>query len=149
MALNNTTRRALLRLAAQARENAYAPYSGFSVGAALLAEDGAMFSGCNVENASYGLTICAERAAIVRAAAEGKRRFRAIAIVSAGNPPAAPCGACRQALAEFAEDMEILLGGPDGAERERLSLAELLPRRFGPEALEKTKDGQKSDSSDG
>jgi len=125
-------RKKLLDRAAMARRRAYAPYSGYHVGAALLAENGEIFSGCNVENASYGLTICAERAAVSRAVAEGCRRFRAIAIVSPSDPPAAPCGACRQVLAEFAEDMDVILGDAEGNETAQMTLKDLLPFRFGP-----------------
>ena len=100
----------LLELALDARKNAYVPYSGYAVGAALLAEDGRVFTGCNVENAAYGNTLCAERTALVKAVSEGCRRFTKIAIASAGSAPY-PCGACRQSLYEFAPELEVLVVG--------------------------------------
>jgi len=112
----------------EARERAYAPYSGFAVGAALEAESGEVYVGCNVENASYGLTQCAERVALGCAVAAGKREFAALALASAGM--ATPCGACRQALAEFSPQMEIIIADLEGRNRS-FRLAELLPRRFG------------------
>ena len=111
--------------AAQGR--AYAPYSHYPVGAALEADDGAIYSGCNVENASYGLTICAERAAVCAAVAGGARTFRRAVVVSDSDPPAAPCGACRQMLAEFG-DFELAAVGPKRTLRWRL--ADLLPGAF-------------------
>jgi len=108
--------------AAQGR--AYAPYSRYRVGAAVEADDGTVFAGCNVENASYGLTICAERAAL---AAGGARRFRRAVVVSDSDPPAAPCGACRQVLAEFG-DFEVAAVGPKRTLR--WTVAELLPAAF-------------------
>jgi cytidine deaminase len=116
--------------AAQGR--AYAPYSQYHVGAALEADDGAIYAGCNVENASYGLTICAERAAVCVAVAAGARRFRRAVVVSDSDPPAAPCGACRQVLAEFG-DFEIAAVGPKRTLRWRLT--ELLPAAFSREHL--------------
>ncbi|MBX3461537.1 MAG: cytidine deaminase [Planctomycetes bacterium] len=120
------------RLAAAAwavRSHAYAPASGFQVGAAVLAADGRAFVGCNVENASYGLTICAERAAVCAAVAAGARDLRAVAIATALAVPATPCGACRQVLAEFGPDLEVLLLGDHGA-RQLTTLAVLLPAPF-------------------
>jgi cytidine deaminase len=109
------------------REHSYSPYSAFAVGAALLCEDGTIVTGCNVENASYGLTICAEQAAVTAAVAQGHRRFIAIAV--AGPPQVVPpCGACRQVLAEFAPEITILYG--TGEKQETASLAELLPVQF-------------------
>jgi cytidine deaminase len=125
---------ALLAAATAVRERAYAPYSRFQVGAALLGEDGETYVGCNVENASYGLTICAERNALWGAVARGQRRFRALAIATAASPPAMPCGACRQVLREFGLDLPIVAANLVG-ERLQTSLAELLPRSFGPEDL--------------
>lgn len=113
--------------AAQAR--AYAPYSHFPVGAALLADDGTVVAGCNVENSSFGLTICAERVALSTAVAMGLHHFRALVVASDGVPAAAPCGLCRQTLIEFADDMPILLVNRAGEQTE-VSLAELVPRPF-------------------
>ena len=123
---------ALVKLAAAARKQAYVPYSGFAVGAALLAKSGRVYPGCNVENASYGLTICAERAAVFRAVAEGDREFEAIAIVT--ETGASPCGACRQVLREFGQDLQVIVADTKGNQR-RHTLAELLPDDFGPSDL--------------
>ena len=124
---------ALIAAARQAQTRAYAPYSHFRVGAALESIDGAVFLGCNVENASYGLTICAERAAVFAAVSAGITRFRRAVVVSDVDPPAAPCGACRQVLAEFGLDLPIEGVGLKTAVKWRLS--ELLPSAFGPEQL--------------
>ena len=123
----------LISAARSAQARAYAPYSNFRVGAALESIDGEVFTGCNVENASYGLTICAERAAITAAVGAGARRFRRAVVVSDVDPPAAPCGACRQVLAEFGLDLPIEAVGS----RRSISwrLADLLPSAFGPEQL--------------
>lgn len=122
----------LVDAARRARENAYAPYSEYRVGAAIATEDGSIFSGCNVENASFGATICAERGAIARMVASGGSSPIGCVIVTAGPNPASPCGICRQVLAEFAKDMPIVLvGDTDAGEvRDQTTLAELLPRRF-------------------
>ena len=118
----------LLNNAIEASENSYSPYSGFRVGAALLTGDGRIFKGCNIENASYSLTNCAERTAFFKAISEGERSFRAIAIVGDKNP-CYPCGACRQVMAEFCDkDFEIILSGDDGVKVFKLS--ELLPYSF-------------------
>jgi len=124
---------ALISAARAAQARAYAPYSNFRVGAALESYDGAVFSGCNVENASYGLTICAERAAICAAVSAGVTRFRRAVVVSDVDPPAAPCGACRQVLAEFGLDLPI--DGVGSRESVRWRLSDLLPVAFGPEQL--------------
>jgi cytidine deaminase len=123
----------LVAAAQAAQRRAYAPYSNFHVGAALESQDGAVFVGCNVENASYGLTICAERAAICAAVSAGVRRFRRAVVVSDSDPPAAPCGACRQVLAEFGRDLRIDVVGP--SRTMSWTLAELLPAAFSKEQL--------------
>ncbi|MGI8819510.1 MAG: cytidine deaminase [Chthoniobacterales bacterium] len=117
----------LIRVATAARTRAYAPYSSFQVGAALLAEDGQVFSGCNVENISYGLTMCAERVAIGAAIQGGATKFRAIALVADSQEPVVPCGACRQVLAEFGSDLRVVTSTLAG-EIVEYSLGELLPR---------------------
>lgn len=109
----------------QARESAYAPYSRFAVGAAVMTDDGQIFTGCNVENLSYGLTMCAERVAIGAAVASGARNFRMIAVVADTAVPISPCGACRQVMAEFAVPRVILA---NRSERLEFTLEELLPR---------------------
>lgn len=125
-----------LRAAAEAaRAEAYCPYSGFAVGAALEAEDGRVFTGCNVENASFGVTLCAERAALTAAVTGGARRFRRLAIVADADPGVSPCGACRQALAEFGLALIVEGFGPRGSRR--WTLAELLPDSFGPSSLKR------------
>jgi cytidine deaminase len=118
----------LVRLAHEAREHAYAPYSGFRVGAALLCHDGTVFVGSNVENVSYGLTICAERGAVSAAVAAGKRDFAAIAVVTDANERVWPCGACRQVLSEFAPSLTVMAEA--GGNRVEKSLGELLPASF-------------------
>ncbi len=133
--------RELLRLAAQARANAYAPYSRFRVGAALLCEDGAVFTGCNVENAAFSPGICAERAALAGAVSAGVRRFVTLAVVggaeeSGGARCCPPCGVCRQTLREFGAALTVVLAPLDDLDAvERFTLEELLPRSFGPEDL--------------
>ena len=120
----------LVAAAILAREHAFAPYSGFRVGAALEAEDGRIISGCNVESASYGLTICAERVAIVKAVSEGHTRFRRVAVVADTPTLTPPCGACRQLLHEFAADAEVVLANlhSDTATHQ---MRDLLPHAFG------------------
>ena len=119
----------LIAEARRARRRAYAPYSGFRVGAALESAGGAIVTGCNVENATYGLTMCAERVAMFKALSDGHRRFRRIAIVADTLAPTPPCGACRQILWEFAGDIEIVLANLR-RETGRHRLAELLPLPF-------------------
>jgi cytidine deaminase len=126
---------ALLDAAREARENAYAPYSRYLVGAAVLTDDGEIFAGANVENAAYPLSVCAERSAVQRAASEGARRLVAVAVVgSSPDGPAWPCGGCRQVLHEFGQDLVVISEDPGGMRHER-ELAELLPDAFGPEDL--------------
>lgn len=115
------------------RERAYAPYSGFTVGAALVTEDGTVFGGANVENASYGVGICAERSAAVSAVAAGHRNFRAIAIAGPETTVTAPCGACRQFLNEFNPQLTVIYTTPHGVRE--TTLDELLPDAFGPKNL--------------
>lgn len=119
----------LVALARAVRGHAYAPASGFAVGAAVLAADGSVHVGCNVENASYGLTICAERAAVCAAVAAGQRRLVAVAVVTGLAEPARPCGACRQVLAEFGPRMVVLLAGAEGG-YQATNLERLLPEPF-------------------
>ncbi len=119
----------LIEQAKQARENAYAPYSNYAVGAALLLDNGEIIQGANVENASFGGTVCAERSAVFTAISKGFRKFKAIAVVTESSPPASPCGFCRQVLAEFAPDLPIVLSNPQG-EITETNLATLLPMQF-------------------
>ncbi len=122
----------LLRAAAQVSRNAHAPYSNFHVGAALLTNTGSIITGCNVENASYGLTICAERNAIFHAVATKKRKFTAVAIVASGKQMPFPCGACRQVLAEFGTPEMVVLVAPRDklTAYQELTLGGLLPHSF-------------------
>lgn len=131
----------LIQLATEAREQAYVPYSHFKVGAALLSEDGRVFRGANIENASYGLTVCAERTAMFKAVSEGANRFKAIAVVTDLADPASPCGACRQVLAEFAPDLEVIMANTQG-NIVRKKLVELLPLAFTPQKLEESHERQ-------
>lgn len=120
---------ALIRAALAAREQAHAPFSKFRVGAALEDSAGRVHTGCNIENATYGLTICAERVAVFKAISEGAREFRRIAIAADTDSLTPPCGACRQILWEFCGDIELILANPRNA-RESLRLKDLLPRPF-------------------
>src|SRR3984957_13921212 len=120
---------ALITASKQARENAHAPFSNFRVGAAVRASSGRIFGGCNIENASYGLTLCAERGAIFKALSEGVRNFEAIAVVTDADILTPPCGACRQIIWEFCGDVPVLLGNLQG-KRESLKMSELFPRPF-------------------
>ena len=122
--------------ATAATERAYAPYSGFRVGAAILTQGGALYDGCNAENASYGLSICAERGAVMKMVADSApedRKIRLVAVVSSNTAPCFPCGACRQVLREFGCEEVVVLDG-EGAPR-RYPFEEMLPHSFGPEAL--------------
>ena len=119
--------RELVALATEARKRAHAPYSHFPVGAAVLAESGKIYVGCNVENVSYGLTMCAERVAVFRAVCSGERGFRAIAVVT--ETQSSPCGACRQVLSEFVQDMDVVVADAEGR-TELHRLADLFPHPF-------------------
>lgn len=125
----------LLELALDARKNAYVPYSGYAVGAALLTEDGKVFAGCNIENAAYGNTLCAERTALVKAVSEGCRKFTRLAVVGNSTDYCWPCGACRQMLYEFAPDLEVLVARKDH-QFVKFPLRALLPHGFAPESLD-------------
>jgi cytidine deaminase len=118
--------KSLIEAATQARDRAHVPYSKFAVGAALLARSGEIFSGCNVENMSFGLTICAERAAVATAIGRGSNDFIAIAVVTDTSKPCAPCGACRQVLAEFNPNLRVVMSTTAGTAQE-MDLSELLP----------------------
>ncbi|WP_375459369.1 cytidine deaminase [uncultured Enterovirga sp.] len=123
------------RAALAARRHAYAPYSGYAVGAALLTDDGAIFAGCNVENASYPVGTCAEAGAIAAMVAGGARRISAMVVVADGDELVAPCGACRQRMMEFADPEAVVhFARPGGIERS-CDMADLLPMAFGPGAL--------------
>ena len=128
------TDQALVYLAFTMLERSYVPYSHFPVGAALLCADGAVFTGCNVENAAYGSCICAERTALVKAVSDGHRDFVRLAVAGRGGDYCWPCGACRQMLYEFAPELTVLVARGDG-DFVRVSLSELLPHGFGPASL--------------
>ncbi len=130
--MTTASERALVRRAVRAAAQSYSPYSEFPVGAAVRTADGRVFTGCNVENASYGLTVCAERTAVFAAVAAGARRLRAVAIAGGRGHAARPCGACLQVLAEFGDPGLVLLLAPldNPARIERLTLAECLPHAF-------------------
>ncbi len=130
MKRNEKADQKLIDAAAAARQQAYVPYSGFHVGAALEDEQGRIFTGCNVENASYGATCCGERTAIFKAVSEGSQMIRRLAVVCDQEEPCMPCGICRQVMAEFAApDFELLAASPSGKFR-RYSMPELLPDAF-------------------
>lgn len=121
---------ALVDAAIAAREHAIAPYSGYAVGAALLTDAGELVPGCNVENASYGLTMCAERVALYAALSRGLRSFRGVAVATGGDEPASPCGPCRQLLWEYAGDIPVVLVAAKSGATETIALSTLLPRPF-------------------
>jgi cytidine deaminase len=130
--VSGETWRALVEAAAEVQGRAYAPYSNYRVGAALLATDGTIFAGCNVENASYGVTLCAERGAVAQLVAAGRSRIAAVAILTAGPEPGRPCGVCRQTLSEFADD-DLAIGlavNGDAAPRIIERLADIFARPF-------------------
>ena len=124
----------LIELALKAREKAYCPYSNFAVGAALLCQDGTIYTGCNIESSAYTPTICAERTAVSKAVSEGHRDFVRIVIAGRSKDFCVPCGVCRQVLREFAPELEIICLNGAGEERV-FTLPELLPHSFGPEYL--------------
>ena len=126
----------IIQRAQEARRHARAAFSGFTVGAALETAGGAVYTGCNIENATYGLTVCAERVALWKALSEGESRFTRIAVVAEPDQLTPPCGACRQLLWEFCGDIEVVLANPHG-KTETLRLASLFPRPFDASFLEK------------
>jgi cytidine deaminase len=128
-AVNKDTTRKLVETAKKVREHAYAPYSDYKVGAAVLAASGKIYRGCNIENSSYGMTLCAERVALSSAVANGERKLVAIAIVTDDDPPATPCGACRQVLSEFRKDLIIIAANLSG-QQVRFKLSDLIPHPF-------------------
>ncbi len=132
--MSRPTEADLVKAALAASENAYIPYSNYRVGAALLTLDGDVFTGCNVESASYSPTICAERTALVKAISEGKREFSTVAVVTRDG--GSPCGVCRQLLYEFSPSMIVVMADLDGAVHQRATLADLLPFGFGPANLQ-------------
>jgi cytidine deaminase len=131
----NSSNSTLIDEARAARDRAIAPYSGFKVGAALRTRSGTVYHGCNIENSSYSLTVCAERVALLTALAAGEREFEAIAVFSQSEIPATPCGPCRQLLWEYCDDIHVVLSNLDGHTRE-FRMSELLPYafKFRPEA---------------
>ncbi len=132
MRLESTAQNALIREAIEARKNAYAPYSNYKVGAALITAGGKIYRGCNVENAAYGPSLCAERTAIVKAVSEGDRDIKVIAVVTENG--GAPCGPCRQVMREFNPALTVIISDLQGNARV-FSLPDLLPESFGPENL--------------
>lgn len=126
-------KKSLIAAAIQASEHAYAPYSQYRVGAALLTSTGKIFLGCNVENASYGATICAERTAVAKAVSEGERDFEAIAVATQNG--GSPCGICRQFMFEFSPEMQVIIADFSGKIHLDMPLKELLPGGFGPHSL--------------
>lgn len=129
-------KQSIIEAASAAREKAYAPYSNYPVGAAVLAESGHIYAGCNIENASYGLTICAERVALSSAIAAGERAFLGLAIAGGDGMPSMPCGACRQFIAEWADEgFPITVVSAQG-QRQDLTLGDLLPHAFTPKSLQ-------------
>jgi len=125
----------LIKKAKEASKKAYAPYSKFKVGAALLTESGKVYTGANVENSAYGLTVCAERVAVFKAVNNGDKDFVKIVVVADKNPPITPCGACRQVLSEFVRDLEVVCVNLKG-KVDRYSLKELLPEAFGKGSMD-------------
>ena len=132
--INDEMKQELGRLAAEMRSRSYIPYSHYAVGAALLTQDGRIFTGCNIENAAYPVTICAERTAIFKAVSEGARDFEAIAVATEDGQ-GYPCGSCRQVMAEFALDMDVMLADAAGNITVETSVSDLLPGAFTPKNL--------------
>ena len=124
----------LIEEAEKARKRAYTPYSKFQVGAAVFCADGKIFTGCNIENASFGLTVCAERVAIFKAISEGSTKFEAIAVIGDTDKPCSPCGACRQVISEFGEDIPLIMANLKGDVKIK-KIKELLPEAFGKNDL--------------
>ncbi|MFM7149062.1 MAG: cytidine deaminase [Gemmataceae bacterium] len=134
IAPDEITLKEMVRRARAISEKSYSPYSRFPVGAVVLTRDGQMFDGCNVENASYGLTICAERNAVFQMVSRGFREIRALVLFTSTDRPASPCGACRQVIREFGPEA-VILSVCNGAEEKRWNLQDLLPDSFGSEIL--------------
>jgi cytidine deaminase len=134
MKLEDEQRQELVEAAVQARRWAYAPYSKYAVGAALLTESGKVYDGVNIENAAYPTTICAERVAVFKAVSEGERKFSAIAVVTSNG--GMPCGSCRQVLAEFGVDTLVIIADESGLVRQEMSVGDLLPGAFLPADLD-------------
>jgi cytidine deaminase len=124
----------LIKEAEKARKRAYTPYSKFKVGAAVLSSDGKIFSGCNIENASFGMSVCAERVAIFKAISEGSTKFKAIAVIGDTDKPCSPCGACRQVISEFGEEILLIMANLKGDVKIK-KIGELLPEAFGKKDL--------------
>ncbi len=124
----------LIKEAEKARNRAYTPYSKFKVGAAVLCDDGKIFTGCNIENASFGMSICAERVAIFKAVSEGSTKFEAIAVIGDTDKPCSPCGACRQVISEFGEDIPLIMANLKGDVKIK-KIGDLLPEAFGKKDL--------------
>lgn len=135
VSLTDEMREKLIESAIEARRWAYAPYSNYAVGAALLTESGKIYDGVNIENAAYPTTICAERVAVFKAVSEGERRFTAIAVVT--NNAGTPCGSCRQVLAEFGVETLVIIADTTGRVAQQMTVAELLPGAFLPSDLGK------------
>jgi cytidine deaminase len=134
--LSESKRNELILAALTARARAYAPYSNYPVGAALLTKSERVYTGVNVENAAYPATVCAERVAVFKAVSEGERDFRAIAVVTENG--GYPCGSCRQVLSEFGQDIVVIIADKDGVLIEEISIRELLPGAFTPQFLDKS-----------
>ncbi len=133
--MDKVTKNKLLLAAKEAQNNAYVPYSNFPLGSAILTDDGKIYSGTNIENAAFGLTICAERSAIFTAVSEGHRKIKAVLLLSDTKKPISPCGSCRQVINEFGEDVEVVMMTNDGKEI-IMSGNELLPGAFNDRSME-------------